>query len=64
MSRHLQERVASEVRVILEDPIVQTRLTNAGLFARGTTPADFTTLIELQRAKWSAIAREHNIEPQ
>ena len=64
MSRHLQERVASEVRVVLEDPTVQTRLTNAGLFARGTTPAEFTTLIELQRAKWSAIAREHNIEPQ
>ena len=31
---------------------------------RGTSPAEFATLMDAQRVKWSAIAREHNIEPQ
>jgi hypothetical protein len=35
-----------------------------GLIARGTTPAEFATIMDGQRAKWSAIAREHKIEPQ
>jgi tripartite-type tricarboxylate transporter receptor subunit TctC len=64
MSTHLQERIASEVRDIVREPEIQNRLTNIGLIARGTTPAEFATIIDTQRAKWSAIAREHNIEPQ
>ena len=43
---------------------MKTRLANVGLITRGTTPAEFATLMETQRVKWSAIAREHNIEPQ
>ena len=64
MPKHLQEQIASEVKVILGDPEIQTRLTNVGLITRGSTPAEFTTLMDAQRAKWSTIAREHNIEPQ
>jgi tripartite-type tricarboxylate transporter receptor subunit TctC len=60
----LQDRLASEVREILADADIRTRLTNVGLVARGTTPAEFAALMNTQRAKWSAIAREHKIEPQ
>jgi tripartite-type tricarboxylate transporter receptor subunit TctC len=61
---HLRERIASEVRAILDEPEVQARLTNVGLIARGTTPAEFAAVMETQRLKWSAIAREHHIKPQ
>jgi tripartite-type tricarboxylate transporter receptor subunit TctC len=64
MPADLCERVASQVRLVLNEPEIQNRLTGVGLIARGTSPADFATLMDAQRAKWSAIAREHNIEPQ
>jgi tripartite-type tricarboxylate transporter receptor subunit TctC len=52
------------VRLALNEPEIQSRLISVGLITRGTTPAEFATLMDTQRAKWSAIAREHNIEPQ
>jgi tripartite-type tricarboxylate transporter receptor subunit TctC len=64
MPAGLQERIASDVRDILREPDIQQRLTNVGLIARGTTPAEFAAVMDAQRTKWSAIAREHNIEPQ
>jgi tripartite-type tricarboxylate transporter receptor subunit TctC len=64
MPAELRERIASDVRAILKESDIQQRLTNVGLIARGTTPAEFETIIEAQRIKWAAIAREHNIEPQ
>jgi tripartite-type tricarboxylate transporter receptor subunit TctC len=64
MSADLRERIASDVHAILKESDIQQRLTNVGLIARGTTPAEFETIIEAQRIKWAAIAREHNIEPQ
>jgi tripartite-type tricarboxylate transporter receptor subunit TctC len=64
MRADLCERVASQVRLVLNEQEIQTRLTSVGLITRGTSPAEFATLMDAQRAKWSAIAREHNIEPQ
>ncbi|MFL6949909.1 MAG: Bug family tripartite tricarboxylate transporter substrate binding protein [Xanthobacteraceae bacterium] len=64
MPAALRELIAADVQAVLKDPDLQQRLTNIGLIARGTTPAEFQTLIDTQRAKWSAIAREHHIEPQ
>jgi tripartite-type tricarboxylate transporter receptor subunit TctC len=63
MPADLCERVASQV-LVLNEPEIQNRLTSVGLITRGTSPAEFATLMGAQRAKWSAIAREHNIEPQ
>jgi len=64
MPEDLCERVSSQVRLALNEPEIQKRLTSVGLITRGTSPAEFATLMNAQRAKWSAIAREHNIEPQ
>jgi tripartite-type tricarboxylate transporter receptor subunit TctC len=60
----LCERIASQVRLVLNEPEIQSRLTSVGLITRGTSPGEFATLMDAQRAKWLAIAREHNIEPQ
>jgi tripartite-type tricarboxylate transporter receptor subunit TctC len=64
MPAPLRERIASQVRIALEEPEVQQRLTNVGLIKRGTTPAEFAAVMDAQRAKWSAIARENNIQPE
>lgn len=64
MAPALQERVALETREILKNPEVQKRLTNLGLLMRGTTPAEFRTVIGEQRAKWAGIARAHDIKPK
>jgi tripartite-type tricarboxylate transporter receptor subunit TctC len=64
MPAELRERIASDVITVLKDPDVQQRLTKVGLTPRGTTPTQFTTILEGQRLKWAAIAHEHNIEPQ
>jgi tripartite-type tricarboxylate transporter receptor subunit TctC len=64
MSADLRERIASDVREVLAEPEVKRRLVNLGLFARGTSAADFTIILDEQRAKWAAIAREHDIRAQ
>jgi tripartite-type tricarboxylate transporter receptor subunit TctC len=64
ISSALQERVSLEVREILREPETQKRLTNLGLLARGTTPAEFRAVIDEQRTKWAAIARAHEIKPR
>ena len=64
MPMALREQIASDVRYILREPDVQERLTTVGLIARGTTPAEFERVMDAQRQRWSAIARDHKIEPQ
>lgn len=64
MAPALQERIAAEMRDILNDLEVRKRLTNLGLLIRGTSPAEFRSLIDEQRAKWSALARAHDIKPK
>lgn len=64
MPMALREQIASDVRYILREPDVQERLTTVGLIARGTTPAEFERVMDAQRQRWSAVARDHKIEPQ
>jgi tripartite-type tricarboxylate transporter receptor subunit TctC len=64
MPADLRERIASDVRAILAEPEVKQRLTSVGLLTRGTTAAEFGRILDEQRAKWAAIAREHDIRPQ
>jgi tripartite-type tricarboxylate transporter receptor subunit TctC len=64
MPDELRERIASEVRAILAEPEVKERLTSLGLVARGTSAAKFAKILDEQRAKWAAIAREHDIKPR
>jgi tripartite-type tricarboxylate transporter receptor subunit TctC len=64
MPPDLRERIASDVREVLAEPEVKQRLINLGLFARGTSAAEFGRIIDKQRVKWAAIARENDIRPQ
>ena len=58
------ELISADLRNVIAKPQAKQRLTNLGLVPRGTTPVEFATILDEQRAKWAAIAREHNIQPQ
>lgn len=64
MPLSLRERIASEVRDALREPEIKNRLATLGLVARATTTAEFATILDEQRAKWAAIARDHDIKPR
>jgi tripartite-type tricarboxylate transporter receptor subunit TctC len=64
MPAELRERIAAEMCDVLGRADVKERLANFGLIAHGTTPAEFAAILDTQRAKWTAVAREHDIKPQ
>jgi tripartite-type tricarboxylate transporter receptor subunit TctC len=59
----VREQAARDVSAIMREPEVVQRLTAIGLVARGGTPAEFDAVLTEQRAKWAAIAREHDVRP-
>jgi tripartite-type tricarboxylate transporter receptor subunit TctC len=64
MSPALRKQIATDLKAVLTDPDTRKRLQDVGLVARGTTPEEFASELDAQRAKWSAVARENNIKPQ
>ena len=64
MPHALQERIASEVHDILKEREAKKRLINLGLRTLGTTPAEFRSVLDEERAKWAAIARALDIKPK
>jgi tripartite-type tricarboxylate transporter receptor subunit TctC len=64
MSSRLRERIATDVRAVMENPAVRDRLPPLGIVARASTPAEFTTAIEDQRKKIAAIATAIGTKPQ
>ena len=64
MPSRLRERIATDVRAVVENPAVRDRLPSLGIVARPSTPAEFTGAIEDQRKKISAIATAIGTKPQ
>jgi tripartite-type tricarboxylate transporter receptor subunit TctC len=64
MPVQLRERIAAEMCEVLSQPEVKERLASFGLVAHGTTPAEFGAILDAQRGKWAAVARENDIRPQ
>jgi tripartite-type tricarboxylate transporter receptor subunit TctC len=63
MPSELRNRIAADVRAVVENPAVRDRLPPLGIVARASTPAEFATAIEEQRAKIAAIATAIAIKP-
>ena len=59
----LVSRVNTAVNQALQDPEVRERLARLGIEPVGGTPAQFSTLLEIDRAKWSKIITERQIKP-
>jgi len=60
----LRERIATDVRAVVENPAVRDRLPPLGIVARPSTPVEFTAAIEDQSKKIAAIATAIGTKPQ
>jgi tripartite-type tricarboxylate transporter receptor subunit TctC len=63
MPIELRERIAADVREIITDPAITTRLQAVGQIVSPGTPAEFSAAIEGQRASLTAIADAVGIHP-
>jgi len=59
----LRDRIAADVRAVVENPAVRDRLPPLGIVARASTPAEFATAIEEQRTKIAKIAAAIGAKP-
>ena len=59
----LVSRVNTAVNQALQDPEVRERLARLGIEPVGGTPAQFSAMLEKDRAKWSKIITERQIKP-
>jgi tripartite-type tricarboxylate transporter receptor subunit TctC len=64
MPMELRERIAADVRLLASDPAIKQRLSDLGLVARGSTPAEYAAKLAEQSAKWAAFARMYGVRPQ
>jgi tripartite-type tricarboxylate transporter receptor subunit TctC len=63
MPAELRERIAADIREITSDLAIRERLLKMSSIALGSTPAEFVTAIEEQRAKIAAIAQGIGTKP-
>ena len=64
MPVELRDRIASDIRAVAAEPDLIHRLAAVGQLARGTTPAEFSAMIEEQRAKMTSIVKLLRTQPQ
>jgi tripartite-type tricarboxylate transporter receptor subunit TctC len=64
MAAAARERIAADVRAVVDNPAVRDRLPPLGIVARPSTPAEFTAAIEEQRKKIAGIASAIGTKPQ
>jgi tripartite-type tricarboxylate transporter receptor subunit TctC len=59
----LRDRISADVRAVGGDPAISARLASAGLIVRTNTPAEFSEIIERERAKITEIVRTMERKP-
>jgi len=59
-----RERIAADVRAVVVDPAIATRVAATGQIVSPGTPAEFAASIDEQRAKFAAIAKAFDIKPK
>jgi tripartite-type tricarboxylate transporter receptor subunit TctC len=62
MSSDVRERIAADVRLVGQDPVIASRLTATGQFVNVGTPTEFAASIEEQRARIAAAAESLNLK--
>lgn len=56
------DRLASEVKAILSEPLVSQKLAGLGLQAMGTSPTEFAAFIDKEMARWDAVVKQVGIK--
>jgi tripartite-type tricarboxylate transporter receptor subunit TctC len=64
MPADLRERLAADMQVVAAEPTVMKRLETVGMLAKASTPAEYVTTLDEQRARWAALARAYGVRPQ
>jgi tripartite-type tricarboxylate transporter receptor subunit TctC len=64
MPTTVQERIAADVSSLTSDPMIRGRLSDLGMVARGSMPAEYATALAEQRARWTALARAYGVRPE
>jgi tripartite-type tricarboxylate transporter receptor subunit TctC len=64
MSVALRERIAGDVRAVVVDPAIATRVAATGQIVSPGTPAEFAAEIDEQRARFAAIAKGLDVQPK
>ena len=57
-------KLNTDLRLALQAPEVQERLTQAGLEIHGTTRADFEAFVNKDRARWAKVVKDAGITPE
>jgi tripartite-type tricarboxylate transporter receptor subunit TctC len=61
---HIVERLAVEIRAIIQSPTIRTRFLEVGLVPGGETPAEFSKLIEDSYTTFGKVIQNAGIKPQ
>ena len=64
MPVELRERIAGDVRAVIADPAVATRVAGTGQIVSPGTPAEFASSIEEQLTTFAAIAKSLDLQPK
>jgi tripartite-type tricarboxylate transporter receptor subunit TctC len=64
MPVEVRERIAGDVRAVIADPAVATRVAGTGQIVSPGTPAEFASSIEQQLTTFAAIAKSLDLQPK
>jgi tripartite-type tricarboxylate transporter receptor subunit TctC len=64
MPVELRKRIAGDVRAVIADPAVATRIAGTGQIVSPGTPAEFASSIEEQLTTFAAIAKSLDLQPK
>jgi tripartite-type tricarboxylate transporter receptor subunit TctC len=59
----LVERIQQDVHAVVHAPETAARMAEMGLEPVGSTPAEFTRLIEAEIPRWRDVVRTRNLQP-
>jgi tripartite-type tricarboxylate transporter receptor subunit TctC len=58
------QRLNTELRRIIDNPEVKSRLGSVGFEAFSSTPEELDDFVKVQLAKWSKMIKDAGIQPQ
>lgn len=63
ISPELRNRIAADIAIVANDPVLATRMAALDQVTHATTPAEFSEMIEIQRAKIADIVKRTGVKP-
>jgi tripartite-type tricarboxylate transporter receptor subunit TctC len=59
----LRHRIAADIAGVAGEPVIATRMAALDQVAHATTPAEFSKMIEIQRAKVADLIKRTGVKP-